>query len=110
MTTEVISLSEQDIIACTTRSLRTVVDLDFMIFSIDRFLNVGLIEALSIDNKVIFIFLDADFRVFVEELILLVCVKTEIVCISRGSMVLPILLNSIMSLTASICCTFPIAP
>jgi hypothetical protein len=83
--TVIISFAEQDIVASTAWALGAVVDFDLMVLCVDRFLHIGLIETLPIDDQIVLILLDAYLLVFIQELIFLMALETEVLFIGWPS-------------------------
>jgi hypothetical protein len=79
---EVVNFPEKYIETSPTWSLGAIVYFNFMIFRIDGFLNVRLVQPFTIDNQIIFVFLDANRLIFVEKLVFLMCIKTVIMIIN----------------------------
>jgi hypothetical protein len=52
-----------------------------MVLCVDRFLHIGLIETLTIDDQIVLILLDAYLLVFIQELIFLMALETEVLFI-----------------------------
>lgn len=80
----VVCLSEEDVVACTTRAVRAVVNNDLMIFSIHRLFYIRFVESLAIYDKVILILLNSNFLIFIEQFVLLMMVEA-ILIITRES-------------------------
>ncbi len=53
-----------------------------MILCIDWLLNIGLVQAFTIDDQVILILLDTNWQILIEQFILLMGLKTVILIIS----------------------------
>lgn len=81
----VVSLAEENVVACTAGPLRAIVNLDLMVLCVDWLLDVWLVETLPVDDQVVLILLDTNFLVLVQELIFLMPLKTEVLFIGRGS-------------------------
>ena len=61
-----------------------------MVFSIHWFFDIGFVEALAINNQVIFVFLDSYGLVLIEKLIFFVNLKTIISFVQGGADIITI--------------------
>ena len=69
--------------------MRAVVNDDLVVFGIHRLFQEGLIQSAAIQDQIVLIFLDTNFLIFIQQFILLMVLKAQVLLFRCSMFIVP---------------------